>query len=70
MQNKTPIIIETQKPESIDDSLLQEAQAVLLSLGYTQDEIKKAVNHSFKNYECKTAEDVLKYALQYLSSNC
>jgi len=69
LQNKAPIILEAQRPANIEESFLQETQAVLLSLGYTQDEIKKSVNHSLKNHECKTAEDVLKFSLQYLSSN-
>ena len=69
LQTKTPVIIEETKPAGVKDEALQEAQAVLLSLGYTQEEIKKAFEYIFKSEKCKTAEDVLKNALQYLSSN-
>lgn len=69
LQTKTPVIIEESKPEGVKDEALQEAQAVLLSLGYTQEEIKKAFEYIFKTEKCQTAEDVLKNALQYLSSN-
>ncbi len=70
LQNKTPIEITQEKNNAVDNSILQEAQAVLLSFGYTQDEIKKAIKYSIQNSEYKTSEDILKISLQYLSSNC
>lgn len=62
-------------PINIDDSFevkdeqaLQDAQSVLISLGYEREEIKKAISSALKfTKSTDNAEDILKESLKFLS---
>ena len=69
LQNIEVLSKEIDNVTILSDSIRKEAAAVLLSLGYTSEEIKKSVKYVLNNTECKNSEDLLKYSLQYLSSN-
>jgi len=66
LQNIMPISIDT--VEIKDEQAIQDAQTVLISLGYEREEIKKAVSKAIgfvKNAE--NAEEILKETLKILS---
>ena len=63
---KSPIQIENTANDGIKSEFTEEAQAIMLSLGYSVQEIREA----FKNIDSKnlkTSEEVLKSSLEYLS---
>lgn len=66
LQNTMPISIES--AEIKDEQAIQDAQTVLISLGYEREEIKKAITKSInfvKNQD--NAEEILKETLRILS---
>ena len=66
LQNTMPISIDT--VEIKDEQAIQDAQTVLISLGYEREEIKKALSKAIgfvKNVE--NAEEILKETLKILS---
>lgn len=67
LQNALPVSLSTQV-EVKDEQVLQDAQTVLISLGYEREEIKKALSSALTFVkQPATAEDVLKEALKVLS---
>jgi len=61
-----PIIIETLKTQNSQS--MEDAQAVLISLGYERDEIKSAMSKAVALLNANaSAEDILKNTLQILS---
>ena len=61
-----PIVIETDKSQ--DSQSMEDAQAVLISLGYERDEIKSAMSKAVAILSANaSAEDILKNTLQILS---
>ena len=65
-QDKEPIIIETSKTLNYDS--IEDARAVLNSLGYNRDEIKTAMTKAVAQLDTTaTAEDILKVTLQIFS---
>lgn len=62
---KTTITIETDQSDLPSD-LLEEAQTIMLSLGYSVSEIRDALNN-IDTSKIKTSEDILKSSLEYLS---
>lgn len=68
LQNTLPITL----PEEIevkDEQAIQDAQAVLISLGYEREEIKKAVSRAISIVKNpNNAEEILKESLQILSA--
>ena len=65
-QDKEPILIETTK--SINNQAMEDAQAVLTSLGYKREEIKSAMSKAVAQLDTTaSAEDILKTTLQILS---
>ena len=70
-QKNTPINISTSKGAEISDDCIFETQSVLLSLGYSTDEAKKALEYSSENCEkLNNSEELLKISLEYLSKYC
>ena len=67
LQNTLPISLETNiKVE--DEQAVQDAQTVLISLGYEREEIKKAVSHAMSFVKNQSnAEEILKESLKLLS---
>lgn len=66
--NPSDIIEVSQDNTNISQDNLIEVQSVLISLGYTQEEIKKAFKEVMSsNKDCTKTEDILKYSLEYLS---
>ena len=67
-QKNTPINIIPSKNVEISDECIFEAQSVLLSLGYSIDEAKKALEFASLNSQKKNdAEDLLKTSLEFLA---
>lgn len=67
-QKNTPININTSKNVEISDDCLFEAQSVLLSLGYSIDEAKKALEYASQNCDKKNnSEELLKSSLEFLA---
>lgn len=61
-----PIVIETSKVQN--NQSIEDAQAVLISLGYERDEIKSAMSKAIAVLNANaSAEDILKNTLQILS---
>ena len=61
-----PIVIETSKAQN--NQSMEDAQAVLISLGYERDEIKSAMSKAVATLNTNaSAEDILKNTLQILS---
>ena len=61
-----PIVIETSKTQN--NQSMEDAQAVLISLGYERDEIKSAMSKAVAALNANaSAEDILKNTLQILS---
>lgn len=68
MQNTLPISIDT-NVEIKDEQAIQDAQTVLISLGYEREEIKKAISASMSVVKnVNNAEEILKEALKILSA--
>lgn len=67
LQNAIPISVSTDV-EVKDEQAIQDAQTVLISLGYEREEIKKALSKALTFAKDTTsAEDILKEALKILS---
>lgn len=68
LQNKLPITL-SNEIEIKDEQAIQDAQSVLISLGYERDEIKKALSKavSFAKNPAN-AEEILKESLKILST--
>ena len=63
-------IKDTENQESISNESVSEVQAVLLSLGYSPDETKKAIKLALNTAEkINSSEEILKEALRYLAQN-
>lgn len=61
-------IKDTENQESISNESVSEVQAVLLSLGYSPDETKKAIKLALNTAEkINSSEEILKEALRYLA---
>lgn len=68
MQNTLPISLDT-NVEIKDEQAVQDAQTVLISLGYEREEIKKAISVSISVVKnVNNAEEILKEALKTLST--
>ena len=65
-QTERPIKV-TSTSANIDNEALNDAQSVLISLGYDTKEIAKAINTADLT-KTNSAEDILKVCLKYLSS--
>ncbi len=67
-QTKEPIKITSITPAKIDDRAVEDAQMVLVSLGYERKEIQDAVSKALTILNDKaSAEEILKEALKILS---
>ena len=67
-QKNTPININPTRDTEISSDCIFETQSVLLSLGYSIDEAKKALEYSAQNCDKKNnSEELLKISLEYLS---
>lgn len=67
-QKVLPINLDEITDVSISNETIQEAQAVLLSLGYSIEETKTAIKLSLKKVKNpNNSEEILKEALQYLA---
>ena len=69
-QKNTPINIKPSKDTEISDDCIFETQSVLLSLGYSIDEAKKALEFASQN--CKkqnNSEELLKISLEFLAKS-
>lgn len=67
MQNALPITL-TADVEIKDEQAIQDAQTVLISLGYEREEIKKAISKAMTFVKDATnAEDILRETLKILS---
>lgn len=65
LQNTLPITLDV---EIKDEQAVQDAQTVLVSLGYEREEIKKAVSNAFKYVKnASNTEEILKETLKILS---
>ncbi|MBR6162425.1 Holliday junction branch migration protein RuvA [bacterium] len=62
---KSTIAIETAQAD-LPSEIIEEAQTIMLSLGYSVSEIRDALNN-IDGAKIKTSEDVLKASLEYLS---
>ena len=67
-QSKEPIKITSITPSKIDNRAVEDAQMVLVSLGYERKEIQDAISKSLALlYDKASAEEILKEALKVLS---
>lgn len=67
-QTKEPIRITSITPANIDDRAVEDAQMVLVSLGYERAEIQSAISKALVVLNDKaSAEEILKEALKILS---
>ena len=65
-KDSEPIVIST--PKEQDSQAVEDAQTVLISLGYERDEIKSAMSKAMAVLKDNaSAEDILKNTLQILS---
>ena len=68
-QTKEPIKITSITPSKIDDKAVEDAQMVLVSLGYERGEIQDAISKAVALLKEKaSAEEILKEALKILSA--
>ena len=67
--NATPVdISDINTTDEISNDIIIEVQSVLISLGYTVNEVKAAIKEVINSKkDCKKSEDILKHALEYLS---
>ncbi len=63
---KTPADLGNVSAPNIDPNITEEAQTIMLSLGYSVSEIREAFNN-ISNDNLNTSEDVLRLSLEYLS---
>lgn len=63
---KTPADLGNVSASNIDSNITEEAQTIMLSLGYSVSEIREAFNN-ISNDNLNTSEDVLRLSLEYLS---
>lgn len=70
-QKDAPIDISdiTIESKDVSDDVLSEAQAVLLSLGYSVQEAKKSLKLACQTAQKQTSEEILKEALHYLAQD-
>lgn len=67
-QTKEPIKITSITPQKIDNQAVEDAQMVLVSLGYERNEIQNAITKALATLKDKaSAEEILKEALRVLS---
>lgn len=67
LQNTLPITLSSDI-EIKDEQAVQDAQTVLISLGYEREEIKKAISHAMTYVKnAANAEEILKESLKILS---
>lgn len=67
-QEKMPVDLSDVEAENIDTEDVSDAQAVLISLGYTIEEIKPAIKAAVaKSANKLSSEEILKQALTYLA---
>ncbi len=67
-QAKEPIKISTVSSNAVDNSAIEDAQMVLISLGYERKEIQDAISKAVDSLENNAnAEDILKVSLKILS---
>ena len=68
-QKSSPVDISDIKSDTkeISNEALTEAQAVLISLGYSQQEAKKAIKYACTSAQKDSSEEILKEALHYLA---
>lgn len=59
----------TNDAKEVPDDALSEAQAVLLSLGYSVQEAKKSLKLACQTVQKQTSEEILKEALYYLAQD-
>ena len=66
--NATPPDVSDIQAKEVDSSTIVEVQSVLISLGYSANEAKDAIKEILNTKkDCSKTEDILKYALAYLS---
>lgn len=63
---KTPADLGNKSNSKLNSDITEEAQAIMLSLGYSVSEIRDAFNN-ISNDNLNTSEDVLRLSLEYLS---
>ena len=69
-QKNTPINIQHSKNVEISNDCIFETQSVLLSLGYSIDEAKKAIEFAAQNTEKKNnSEELLRISLEFLAKS-
>lgn len=67
-QSKEPIKISSIKPSQVDNQAVEDAQMVLVSLGYERKEIQDAISKALATLSDKaSAEEILKESLKILS---
>lgn len=67
-QTKEPIKITSIKPSQVDNQAVEDAQMVLVSLGYERKEIQDAISKALATLSDKaSAEEILKESLKILS---
>ena len=67
-QTKEPIKISSIKPSQVDNQAIEDAQMVLVSLGYERKEIQDAISKTLATLSDKaSAEEILKESLKILS---
>ena len=67
-QEKMPVDISDTDVEVVDETSISDAQAVLISLGYTIDELKPAIKYAIGKVGSDiNSEEILKQALTYLA---
>lgn len=67
-QTKEPIKISSIKPSQVDNQAVEDAQMVLVSLGYERKEIQDAISKALTTLSDKaSAEEILKESLKILS---
>lgn len=67
-QEKMPVDISDTDVEVVDETSISDAQAVLISLGYTIDELKPAIKYAIGKVGSDiNSEEILKQALMYLA---
>ncbi len=67
-QEKMPVDLSDVEVENVDTSDVSDAQSVLISLGYTIEEIKPAIKTAIKKADKNvSSEEILKLALTYLA---
>ena len=67
--NVTPVdVADIETSKDVNQETVMEVQSVLISLGYTSNESKTAIQEILKyKKDCTKTEDILKYSLEYLS---